>query len=80
MLNGSGYPDAAKADDIPTEARILAITDVFDALVANDRPYKKAMPVDRALDILKSMAGEGKLDGELVDLFVKSGAYIPVEE
>lgn len=70
MLNGTGYPHGLKGDQIPLQARILAVVDVFDALVAKDRPYKKAMPVGKALDILRDEVKVGRLDPEVVDIFI----------
>ena len=61
-LDGTGYPRRLKAAEIPLQSRMMAISDIFDALVAWDRPYKKAVPVERALDILRDEAGTGKLD------------------
>ncbi len=55
--------------------RLLTILDVFEALTARDSPYKKPMPPERALDILHSMAAEGSLDAEILDLFEKSKAW-----
>ena len=76
MLDGSGYPDHRTAESIPTEVRILTILDIFDALYANDRPYKKAMPLEKALGILRAMAhSEGKLDPVLTDLFIESRCW-----
>ena len=76
FLNGSGYPDHRKGDDIPYEARIITILDVFDALVADDRPYKPGIPVEQALSILQTMAAqEGKLDPELTELFCQSKCW-----
>ena len=58
------------------EVRIITILDIFDALVADDRPYKPGMPVDKAIGILKDMAEkEGKLDPELTRLFVESRCW-----
>jgi HD-GYP domain-containing protein (c-di-GMP phosphodiesterase class II) len=74
-LNGRGYPNGLKGEAIPLGSRIMAISDIFDALTASDRPYKKAIPVDRALDILHAEVRDGALDGELVRIFVDSGAY-----
>jgi hypothetical protein len=74
-LNGRGYPRGLKGEDIPVGSRIMAIADIFDALTASDRPYKKAVPIERALDILHAEVRDGALDGELVRLFVESGAY-----
>ena len=53
-LDGTGYPHGLRGDEIPVPARMMAITDIYDALTASDRPYKKAMPVEKALDILGS--------------------------
>ncbi len=74
-LNGRGYPRGLKGEEIPVGSRIMAIADIFDALTASDRPYKKAVPVDRALDVLHAEVKDGALDGELLRLFVDSGAY-----
>ena len=74
-LNGRGYPRGLDAQDIPVQTRIMTVSDIFDALTASDRPYKRALPVDRALDILHSEAREGLLDASLVELLVESRAY-----
>lgn len=75
-LDGSGYPKGLSGAQIPREVRIITILDIFDALVADDRPYKPGMPVERALSILTAMAEkEGKLDSELTKLFVKSRCW-----
>ncbi len=68
-LNGAGYPARLKGEEIPLQSKMMAISDIFDALTASDRPYKKAVPVDRALDILGYEVKDGALDGELVRLF-----------
>jgi len=68
-VNGTGYPDKLKGDDVTTEARLLTILDIFDALTARDRPYKPAVPVEKAFAILDSMANDGQLDAELLSLF-----------
>ena len=78
LLNGSGYPGGITGDRIPYEVRIITILDIFDALVADDRPYKPGMPVSRALSILQDMAEkEGKLDPELTRLFIESKCWEP---
>ncbi len=74
-LDGSGYPAHKKAEDIPNEVRMLTILDIFDSLVADDRPYKRAIPIEKALTILVNMAQEGKLDEELTRLFVASKCW-----
>ena len=73
-LDGSGYPAGLTGADLDFPERLLTILDIYDALTAKDRPYKKAMPREKALDILRAMVGEGKIDGEILDLFVRSGA------
>lgn len=76
LLNGSGYPRHWAGEQIPYEVRIITILDIFDALVADDRPYKPGMPVPRALSILETMAEkEGKLDRELTRLFIESKCW-----
>jgi len=75
-INGKGYPQGLKGDEISFEARILAITDVFEALTASDRPYKKANPLSIAMKILYFMAKEGDLDKEIVTFFYTSGLYM----
>ncbi|MCL6636248.1 MAG: HD domain-containing protein, partial [Peptococcaceae bacterium] len=69
LLDGMGYPRGLAGDAVPPEARILALVDVYDALTACDRPYKKAMACEDALRVLGFMAGEGKLDADLYNLF-----------
>lgn len=76
LLNGTGYPNHLSGDEIPYEVRIITILDIFDALIADDRPYKPGMPVDTALDILTEMAEkEGKLDPCLTRLFIESRCW-----
>lgn len=69
LLDGSGYPRALKGEEIPFEARILTVVDIYEALTSADRPYKKSMENERAFDILYHMAEEGKLDAEVIKLF-----------
>lgn len=74
-LNGTGYPRRITGTDIPVQARIMTITDIFDALTATDRPYKRAVPVDRALDILHMEAAEGMLDPALLETFTEARVW-----
>lgn len=72
-LTGDGYPKHLSGEEIPQEVRILTIIDIFDALTADDRPYKPGMPPEKALSVLKDMAEkENKLDKVLVEQFAKS--------
>lgn len=68
-LDGSGYPRKLISDEIPVQAKLMAITDIYDALVAMDRPYKKAVSHERALQILSDEVREGKLDAQLFQVF-----------
>src|SRR5438093_2849540 len=70
-LDGSGYPNGLTAEQIPPQARMMTICDIFDALTS-DRPYKLALPVDRALDIIAANVKAGKLDGAYFDVFVQA--------
>jgi HD-GYP domain-containing protein (c-di-GMP phosphodiesterase class II) len=74
-LDGSGYPRGLRGDDIPIQVRMMTISDIYDALTAHDRQYKPAVPVTKALDILTSEAGEGKLDPDLLDIFITKRVY-----
>lgn len=74
-LDGSGYPRRLAAADIPVQSKMMTISDIYDALVAWDRPYKKAVPIPRALDILREEAAHGKLDSELLALFVEAKVW-----
>jgi HD-GYP domain-containing protein (c-di-GMP phosphodiesterase class II) len=74
-LDGTGYPRRLKAKDIPLQSRMMTISDIFDALVAWDRPYKKAVPVPKALDILNDEAKQGKLDTELLQVFIEAKVF-----
>ena len=64
-MDGSGYPDGLKGNEISIPARIMAVADIFDALTT-DRPYRKAMVREKALSILREEAGKGKLDDAVV--------------
>ncbi len=74
-LDGSGYPRRLTTEDIPLQSKMMTVSDIFDALVAWDRPYKKSVPVERAIDILREEAEAGKLDGRILDLFVDARIY-----
>jgi len=75
LLDGSGYPLRLSGAQIPVEARMLTIADIFDALTASDRPYKSAVPAARALGILEGEVKAGKCDGDLFRLFVETEVY-----
>jgi HD-GYP domain-containing protein (c-di-GMP phosphodiesterase class II) len=77
-LDGSGYPNNLAAESIPVQARMMTIADIFDALTANDRPYKKSLPVEKAIDILGYEVKGKKVDADLFKLFVEGKVYEPV--
>jgi len=74
LLDGSGYPRKLQGPEIPAQARMMTISDIFDALTATDRPYKRAVPVERALDIL-NQEFTGKLDADLLEIFIAKRVY-----
>ncbi len=71
-LDGSGYPLKLRPEQIAVETRMMTVSDIYDALTASDRPYKRAMPHERALDILASEAGRGLIDNDLLRIFVEA--------
>lgn len=66
-LDGSGYPKGLKGDELDLETRLLTVVDIYDALVATDRPYKEPISRSGAIQILKDMAKKGKVDLQLVE-------------
>ncbi len=74
-LDGSGYPNRLKGDEIPRPARMMTISDIYDALVAQDRPYKRAESVESALNILETYVDEGQLDRDLFGVFTDAKIY-----
>ncbi|WP_419238393.1 HD-GYP domain-containing protein [Photobacterium leiognathi subsp. mandapamensis] len=74
-MKGTGYPRRLSAEDLSIPERILVIADIFEALTAADRPYKKAKPLSVAIDILHKMALDEHIDMELFKLFLSSGVY-----
>ncbi len=75
-LDGTGYPFGLKAEGLPIPSRIIAIADIFEALTASDRPYRKPMHVSQALNILGSMKEDGKIDGDILELFMQEKIYL----
>jgi HD-GYP domain-containing protein (c-di-GMP phosphodiesterase class II) len=78
-LNGTGYPNRLRGEEIPLQSKLMSIADIYDALTANDRPYKKAVPVERALDILRYSVRDGHLDAELVRIFQEARVWESAE-
>ena len=73
--NGTGYPWGFRAADIPLGGKILAIVDIFEALTAKDRPYKPAIPIEKALKILDDEEARGGIDSKLYALFKDRRIY-----
>jgi HD-GYP domain-containing protein (c-di-GMP phosphodiesterase class II) len=74
-LNGSGYPYKLWGYEIPLQAKMMTVCDIFDALTASDRPYKRAVPVERALSILADCVKNKEIDPELFRLFQEARIY-----
>jgi HD-GYP domain-containing protein (c-di-GMP phosphodiesterase class II) len=77
-LNGTGYPNRLRAEEIPLQSKMMSISDIFDALTASDRPYKRAVPVEKALDILGFEVKDNHVDGELVRIFSQAKVWEPI--
>ena len=74
-LDGTGYPNRLNADTIPIQSKMMTVADIFDALTASDRPYKKALPAERALNILQEEVKAAHIDGDLLEIFIVSEQY-----
>jgi HD-GYP domain-containing protein (c-di-GMP phosphodiesterase class II) len=74
-LDGSGYPRGLREADIPPPARMMTICDIFDALSASDRPYKRAVGREEALDFLRAEAARGVIDPALLAIFVEARVF-----
>jgi len=75
-MRGSGYPRRLSGEELSIPERILAVADIFEALTASDRPYKKAKTVSEALDILYKMVEDHHVDRDCFELFVRDGVYM----
>lgn len=72
-LDGTGYPNRLKAEELSLQARIMAVADIFEALTAADRPYKPGKKISECIKILGFMVKDKHIDGDVVDFFIKSG-------
>ncbi len=77
-LDGTGYPLKLKSEEIPLQSKMMTIADIYDALTAWDRPYKKAIPAERALNILEYEAQDNHIDKELLNVFIDAKLYLLV--
>jgi len=71
-MDGSGYPEGLRGEEIPLQSRIMALADIFEALTAEDRPYKEGKNLSEAVIILSSLVDSGKLDGRIFRVFITS--------
>ena len=86
-MDGKGYPNGLTREEMPIQARAMAIADVFEALTASDRPYKLGKKLSEALFILEKMSQEGHIDPDLYNAFIAHNvhkkyaeAFLPVEQ
>jgi len=75
-IDGAGYPFGLKGDEIPLQARIIALADIFDALTAKDRPYKKEKTLSEAVKIMGYMVKDNHIDRDLFELFIKERIHL----
>lgn len=78
-LNGTGYPNRLHAEEIPLQSKMMSVADIFDALTASDRPYKRAVPLEKALDILGYEVKDQHLDPDLVRIFVEAKVWTAIK-
>ncbi len=79
-MDGTGYPRGLRRNQMSTPARMMAIADIFEALTAADRPYKKAKPLSVAMKIMGFMRNDDHIDPDLFELFVETGVYLEYAE
>jgi len=79
-MDGSGYPKGLKKEEMSVQARIMAIADIFEALTAQDRPYKKGKKISECINIMANMKKEDHIDPDLFDIFIKQKVYLKYAE
>jgi hypothetical protein len=75
-LNGKGYPFGLTSEQLSLQARIMAVADIFEALTAHDRPYKRPMPLSKAVQIMGFFVKDEELDPDVVDVFLKGRIFM----
>lgn len=75
-MDGKGYPKGLRREQMSVQARIMGIADIFEALTAADRPYKKGMTLSQSLGILRKLKESGHIDPDLFDVFMSQGVYL----
>jgi HD-GYP domain-containing protein (c-di-GMP phosphodiesterase class II) len=79
-LDGSGYHRKIEGKDLSIQSRIIAFADIFEALTAKDRPYRKPMKLSQAIKIMTFMKKDRHIDGEIFDLFIKENLVLTYAE
>ncbi len=79
-MDGTGYPKGLKRDEMSVQARIMAIADIFEALTAQDRPYKKGKKISECINIMATMKKENHIDPDLFDIFIREKVYLQYAE
>lgn len=79
-VDGKGYPNGLTGDQMSIPAKIMAIADIFEALTANDRPYKEPKKLSQVLSIMRDMKNNGHIDPDLYEVFIRSGVYLDYAE
>ncbi|MCH8550575.1 MAG: GAF domain-containing protein [Natronospirillum sp.] len=74
-MNGKGFPRGLTRDQLSIPARMMGVADIFEALTAKERPYKKPMPLSQAFSILRNMRDEEHIDPDVFELFLRSGVW-----
>lgn len=74
-MDGKGYPNGLTKEQMSVQARVMGIADIFEALTASDRPYKKAMPLSQGIAIMQRMKETQHIDPDLFDVFIKHGIH-----
>ena len=75
-IDGTGYPKGLVGDQMSVQAKMLAVADIFEALTAKDRPYKKGKTLSEAISILKKMSDSGHIDPDIFEIFIKEKIYM----
>ncbi|MDC1288218.1 phosphohydrolase, partial [Gammaproteobacteria bacterium] len=75
-MDGSGYPKGLKRDEMSVQARIMAVADIFEALTASDRPYKKGKKLSECLKIMGFMKQDDHIDPDIFEIFIKRRIYL----
>ena len=75
-MDGKGYPFGLTREQMSVQTRVMGIADIFEALTAADRPYKKAKRISESLAIMKRMKDNHHIDPDIFDIFIREGIYL----